>query len=63
MQLKELMTTHVQGISTDQSVCEAAQATQRLGIVSVGDLVAKSGEHTLCAELIEMVSLPAEPSR
>lgn len=143
MQLKELMTTHVQGISADQSVCEAAQAMERLGIgsvpvfrngqpigiitdrdivvravaqqcdcsqkpvgeimsgelitmpettevgdavremeqrqirrllatgpdneivgiVSVGDIVAKSGEHTLCAELIEMVSLPAEPSR
>src|SRR6056297_2374953 len=137
MQLKELMTTHVQGISADQSVCEAAQAMQRLGvgsvpvfrdgqpigivtdrdivvravaeqcdcsqkpigeimtgelitmpettsiaeaaklmeqqqirrllvtgsnneivgIVSVGDIVAKSGEHGLAAELIEMVSL------
>ncbi len=143
MQLKELMTTHVQGISADQSVCEAAQAMQRLGvgsvpvfrdgqpigivtdrdivvravaeqcdcsqkpigeimtgelitmpettsiaeaaklmeqqqirrllvtgsnneivgIVSVGDIVAKSGEHGLAAELIEMVSLPAEPAR
>jgi len=143
MQLKTLMTTHVQGISAEQSVCEAAQAMQRLGIgsvpvfrdgqpigivtdrdivvrgvakqcdcnqtpvaeimsgelvtmpettevgeaakqmeqrqirrllvtgpeneivgiVSVGDIVAKSGEHGLSAELIEMVSLPAQPAR
>lgn len=143
MQLNELMTTHVQGISADQSVCEAAQAMQRLGIgsvpvfrdgrpigivtdrdivvravaencdcsqkpigeimsgepvtmpettevgeavkemeqrqirrllvtgpdqeivgiVSVGDIVAKSGDHGWSAELIEMVSLPAEPLR
>lgn len=143
MQLKDLMTTHVQGISAEQSVCEAAQAMQRMGIgsvpvfrdgqpigivtdrdivvravaeqcdcsqkpvgeimtgelvtlpetadvgeaaklmeqqqirrvlvtgpnegivgiVSIGDIVAKSGEHGLAAELIEMVSLPAEPLR
>ena len=34
-----------------------------VGIVSVGDIDAKSGEPHLSAELIEMVSLPAEPVR
>lgn len=34
-----------------------------VGIVSLGDIVTKTGEHQLSAELIEMVSLPAEPAR
>jgi CBS domain-containing protein len=34
-----------------------------VGIVSVGDIVAKSGEFGLSAELIQMLSLPATPMR
>ncbi|TWU48366.1 CBS domain-containing protein [Rubripirellula reticaptiva] len=143
MQLKEIMTTHVQGISDQQSACEAAKLMERLqigsvpvfcdghaigivtdrdivtravacgrdcsqtpvrqimtgglatmsettevsvavdemerrqirrllitgpedeivGVVSVGDIVAKTGKHNLSAELIEKISVPAEPAR
>ena len=143
MQLKDVMTTHVQGISADQSVCEAAQAMERMrigsipvfrdgrpvgivtdrdivvravatrcdcsqkrvgeimteglvtmpettdiadaaeemeqrqirrllvtsesgeivGVVSVGDIAAKAGQQQLSAQLIEQLSLPAEPAR
>ncbi|MEP5988189.1 CBS domain-containing protein, partial [Rhodopirellula bahusiensis] len=34
-----------------------------VGIVSVGDIAAKSGAQQVCAELIEKVSVPAEPVR
>lgn len=34
-----------------------------VGIVSIGDIVAKSGKHALSAELIEKISIPAEPTR
>lgn len=34
-----------------------------VGIVSLGDIAAKSGEHHLSAELIEKISVPAEPAR
>lgn len=143
MQLKDIMTTHVRGISEDESVCEAARAMERLcvgslpvfrdghavgiitdrditvrgvaaecdcahkpvkevmstdlfclpettdvqeasrqmsrrqlrrllvtgnegeivGIVAVGDIAAKVGQHQLSADLIESVSVPAEPNR
>ena len=143
MQLKDIMTTHVRGISEDESVCEAARAMERLcvgslpvfrdgqpvgiitdrditvravaaecdcahkpvkevmstdlfclpestdvfeaaghmsqrqirrllvtgnsgeivGIVAVGDIAAKVGQHEISADLIENVSVPAEPTR
>ncbi|MFN7875708.1 MAG: CBS domain-containing protein [Pirellula sp.] len=34
-----------------------------VGIVSLGDIAAKTNEHRLCAELIEKVSTPCEPTR
>jgi CBS domain-containing protein len=34
-----------------------------VGIVSLGDIAAKTDEHSLCAELIERVSTPCEPIR
>lgn len=34
-----------------------------VGIVSIGDIAAKAGQHGLSAELIETVSQPAQPTR
>lgn len=35
MQLNKIMTTHIQGISAEQSVCEAAQMMKRLNVGSI----------------------------
>ena len=40
-----------------------ADNNEIVGIVSVGDIAAKSHQHDLSAELIEKVSLPCEPAR
>ncbi len=39
------------------------EANEIVGIVSVGDIAAKTGKHSIAAELIEKISVPAEPMR